>query len=279
MIEKVQLDQVTEEKAGLDFAQMAKDAFIDVSEELPRQPVAISIGHSEYKGNHYPIPFGSYGDYSCIVGSSKSRKTFLKSAIIAGYIGGKSNNYFPDIAGHDTEGKVVIEIDTEQSKFHSQRVFRRVCEMVGTNPERYIPFSIREYNPKERFEFIDWIFNESEWRNDIGLLSIDGFVDLVTDFNSLEQATGLQEKLLTWTTQAQCHITGVLHKNFGTSKPVGHVGSSVLKKAETIVFVEKNDEVTEVKCEYSRNIPFESFNFSVNDDWLPVAENVNDTPF
>jgi hypothetical protein len=35
------------------------------------------------------------------------------------------------------------------------------------------------------------------------------------------------------------HITGILHKNFGTSKPVGHVGSSVLKKAETVVFMKK----------------------------------------
>jgi hypothetical protein len=44
------------------------------------------------------------------------------------------------------------------------------------------------------------------------------------------------------------HITGI-HKNFGTSKPVGHVGSSVLKKAET-VFIEKEDNVSIAKCEY-----------------------------
>jgi hypothetical protein len=30
------------------------------------QPVAISIGSSEYKGTNYPI-FSSYGDFSCIV--------------------------------------------------------------------------------------------------------------------------------------------------------------------------------------------------------------------
>lgn len=268
MIEKVNI--TTEEKA-VDFRAMAKEAFVHLHESIPRQPIAISIGETPYKGNYYPIPFGSYGDYSCIVGSSKSRKTFLKSAIIAGYIGGKANNYFSDIKGHNTQGKIVVEIDTEQSAFHSQRVFRRVCEMVGAHPgeDFYKTFSLRAYAPKERFEFIDWIFNESDFRNDIGLMSIDGYVDLVTDFNSLEQATGLQEKLLTWTANAQCHITGVLHKNFGTNKPVGHVGSSVLKKAETIVFLEKQDNITEVKCEYSRNIPFESFCFTVGEDWLP----------
>jgi hypothetical protein len=71
------------------------------------------------------------------------------------------------------------------------------------------------------------------------------------------------------------HCTGILHKNFGTSKPVGHVGSSVLKKAETVVFIEKNDNITTAKCEYSRNIPFEPINFDVNKDWLPYETDNN----
>jgi hypothetical protein len=32
-------------------------------------------------------------------------------------------------------------------------------------------------------------------------------------------------------------------QEFQTSKPVGHVGSSVLKKAETVVFIEKEDNI------------------------------------
>ena len=119
-------------------------------------------------------------------------------------------------------------------------------------------------------QFIDWVVYESEFKDKIGLMSIDGYVDLVTDFNSLEQSTGLTEKLLNWTANGKMHCTGILHKNFGTSKPVGHVGSSVLKKAETVVFVEKEEENTIVKCEYSRNQPFQDIKFFVDDnDWLP----------
>ena len=269
MKELPQIELSDSKETTTDFKGILKNAFVDVEAKIIKQPVAISIGESEYKQSFYPIPFGSYGDYSCIVGSSKSTKTFLKSALIAAYIGGKSNNYFPNMKGHDSEGKYVIEFDTEQSKFHSQRVFRRVCEMVGNNTPFYKPFSLREYSPKERFEFIDWVIMESEYRNKIGLISIDGFVDLVTDFNSLEQATNLQESLLKWTTLGNLHITGVLHKNFGTSKPVGHIGSSVLKKAETVVFVEREDNITKVKCEYTRNYPFDNFEFRINRDWLP----------
>jgi hypothetical protein len=53
----------------------------------------------------------------------------------------------------------------------------------------YKTFALRAYEPKERFQFIDYIINESEFKGKIGLLSIDGFVDLVTDFNSLEQSS------------------------------------------------------------------------------------------
>ena len=252
---------------GVDFSKMMTDSYLDPSEEIIHQPIALSIGQSLYKGNYYPIPFGSYGDFSCIVGASKSRKTFFKSIIEAGYIGGNSNSLNPSIRGHETKDKVVITIDTEQSRFHTQRVQRRVLEMVGSNYDLYKTFALRAYSPKERFEFIDWLVYESDFKGNIGLMSIDGYVDLVTDFNSLEQATGLTEKLLHWTarpeSKSQMHITGILHKNFGTSKPVGHVGSSVLKKAETVVFVEKDEGTTTVKCEYSRNIPFNDIAFEV----------------
>jgi hypothetical protein len=255
----------------LDFKQILKESLIDPAEEIKQQPIALSIGESNYKGVSYPIPFGSYGDFSCIVGASKSRKTFFKSMIEAAYIGGKSNIHNPSIKGFNSDKKFVLSFDTEQSHFHAQRVQRRVLELIGGNCDYYKTFGLRGYTPKERFDFIDWVVFESDFKNNIGLMSIDGFVDLVTDFNSLEQSTGLTEKLLNWTAKGKMHCTGILHKNFGTAKPVGHVGSSILKKAETVVFVEKgDDDVTIVKCEYSRNQPFKEIKFNVDDnDWLP----------
>ncbi len=145
--------------------------------------------------------------------------------------------------------------------------------MVGNYPQNYKPFSLREYSSFEKLEFIDWIVNESDFRKNIGLISIDGYADLVSDFNSLQQSNMLQEKLLKWTTSANCHITGVLHRNFNSQKPVGHVGSSILKKAETVVFLETEESFAKVKCEYSRNVPFEDFSFKINQDWLPEEIN------
>lgn len=265
-----ELDKNITEPLSIDFKEMFNKALIDPSEEIKPQPIALSIGTTNYKGTEYPIPFGSYGDFSCIVGASKSKKTFFKSMIEAGYIGGNANIHNPSIKGHNSQGKFVVSFDTEQSEYHVQRVQRRVLELVGANYELYKTFSLRAYSPKERFDFIDWVIFESDFKDNIGLMSIDGYVDLVTDFNSLEQSTGLTEKLLQWTAKGKMHCTGILHKNFGTAKPVGHVGSSVLKKAETVVFVEAQEDKTLVKCEYSRNQSFSDILFKVDEkDWLP----------
>ncbi len=265
------------QESKIDYSKILLETEVDISEELKPQPVAISVGTSLYKGNSYPIPFGSYGDFSCIVGASKSRKTFLKSAIVAGYIGGQAQNLFPDIQGHNTKEKFVIEFDTEQSKYHTQRVLRRVVEMIGNPYDYYKGFSLRRLEPKERMQLIEYVLYESEYRNQIGLVTIDGYADLIKDFNNLEESTMLSNNLLRWTDETQCHITGILHSTFGSRKPTGHAGSSVLKKAETVVFTEKEDDFTKVTCDYSRNVSLEPFSFMVDSStWLPKLVDNNE---
>ena len=187
MAKKIDISNFDKEEV-FDFKAMHDSCLVDVSLELPPPPVALSLGTYSYKGFEYPIPFGTYGNFSCLVGASKSMKTFLKSALSAGYIGGKANNYFPDMKGHFTKDKLIIDVDTEQSLWHTQRVARRTCEMVGTNPDMYKPFTTREYDAKVRFQFIEWIMMESEYRNDLGLVLIDGAADIMDSVNDLEEA-------------------------------------------------------------------------------------------
>jgi hypothetical protein len=268
MIQPITLEQPAQ-SLEKDFKKIHDEHFVSVDEILKPQPVAISIGYAEYKGTNFPISMGSYGDFSCIVGASKAKKSFLKSMFIAGFIGGDSNLYFNNIKGHRTTDKFVIDIDTEQSEYHSQRVFKRVVELVGVNPDFYKPFSLRKLSANERLEFIDWLFNESMYKGNIGLVSIDGVADLVNDVNDLEASNKVAQKLLEWSANENCHIITVLHRNFGTKKPTGHLGSAVLKKAETVIFVEKEGDMTIVNPEYTRNQPFEPFAFEVGNDWLP----------
>ena len=76
-------DNPKDRKPQTNFEAIKEATEIDLSKSIEHPPVAIAIGSYEYRGNTYPLPFGSYGDISCIVGASKSKKTFFKSAIIA----------------------------------------------------------------------------------------------------------------------------------------------------------------------------------------------------
>lgn len=270
-LQKLEL-KIPEADNDIDFGKMYQDCFVDVSVELPPPPVALSLGTYSFKGFEYPIPFGTYGNFSCLVGASKSMKTFLKSALIAGYIGGKSTNYFPEMRGHNTEGKYVIDVDTEQSLWHTQRVARRVCDMVGTTPDLFKPFTTREYDAKIRFQFIEWLMMESDLRNNIGLITIDGAADIMDSVNDLDEANKITQGMMKWTTKTNCHLATILHRNHGSDKPTGHLGSSIMKKAETVAFVTREDDLTKVTADYCRNYPFKEFYFKLDENHLPTVE-------
>ncbi|WP_417858840.1 hypothetical protein [Xanthomarina gelatinilytica] len=258
------LQSLKSESSEIDFKTMHDNCLVDVTAQLTPPPVALSLGEYTYKNINYPIPFGSYGDFSCLVGASKSMKTFLKSALLAGYIGGKSNYYFPNLKGHQTKDKFIIDVDTEQSLWHTQRVAKRVCEMVGGNYDLYKPFATREYDAKTRFQYIEWIMMESEYRNNIGLIAIDGAADIIESVNDLDEANKIVQGMMTWTTKTKAHLSTVLHRNHGSDKPTGHLGSAIMKKAQTVAFVTREGDVIKVTPDYCRDYPFKEFYFTIN---------------
>lgn len=278
MIEKIDLNNLGGgEDRKKDFKAMHDKCFVDVSLQLPPPPIALSVGTYRYKGNDYPVPFGTYGNFSCLVGASKSMKTFLKSAIVASYIGGNSNNYFPDMKGHNTKGKFILDVDTEQSLWHTQKVARRSCDMVGANYDLYKPFSTREYDPRERFQFIEWLMMESDYKSNIGLVLVDGAADIMDNVNDLEEANKITQGMMKWTSVSNAHLCTVLHRNHGSDKPTGHLGSSIMKKAETVAFVTRDDDVTRVTPDYCRNQPFEEFVFTLDKNHLPYMSEEKQT--
>ena len=269
-LEKIKLEDIG--LVEFDGFKIQREAFVDVNEEIERPPIALSIGETIQGNNTYPCEFGTYGNFSCIHGPSKAKKSFLKSLIGATYIGGKSNIYAPNIKSHRVGNKYVLDFDTEQSKWHSQRVFKRVPKMVGSDYEFYKPYYLRRYDWDVRLEFIEWIMNQPPYKNNIGMVIIDGYADLVKDVNDIETCNNLVQKLMTLSDIHNCHITGILHSNYGTEKPTGWLGSAILKKAETVCILEvdKSDSnVTNASFGYTRGFRIEPFSFRINDFGLP----------
>ncbi|MEN8887116.1 MAG: AAA family ATPase [Winogradskyella sp.] len=264
---------------------LEQEAFVDISEEFELPPVAISCGYyNEYNldgtSTTLPIPIGTYGNFSFIQAPPKSMKSFFSSLLVSAYQSG-GNKLTGKIKGH-RDNKKIIHFDTEQSKFHCQKLFRRPIIMNQLEKDdNYYTYALRPMDAKDRIDFIEYILYNVLDAKEIGLVIIDGVADLVTDVNNLEQCSYATQKIMKWTDELKCHITTVIHTNYGSDKPTGHLGSFLEKKAETQIKLEKNG-VNEgwitVNCKRSRNRGFDDFSFLINEKGLPEWVN-NDYEF
>jgi hypothetical protein len=259
--------------------QIENECFIDLSETIELPPVAISFGEHQYttkKGTFTaPTAIGTYGNFSFVQAPPKTMKTFFISLLTSVYLSDKGYNRFGGkLRGH-RDNKCVIHLDTEQGKFHAQRVFRRAIDMnddadVGC----YHTFGLRSVGYKTRVEFMEYIMAKTvEEGNEVGLVVVDGIADLVSDVNDLEQANSCVQKIMELSAKYNCHIITVIHSNFGSDKPTGHLGSLLEKKCETQIALEKNtvnDGWITVSCKRSRGYSFDTFSFRVNEIGYPV---------
>lgn len=240
------------------YKQILEEAYVDPNEEIKRPPVAIYKGYTPGRYSE-PIPLCTYGNFSFIQAPPKSRKTFLVSLLSSVYLAGE-NNYGGDIRANN-HSKVLIHYDTEQGNYHAQKVFNRIVRMSNTK-QRYLSYALRKYSARERLEFIDWHLYTVD---DLGMVVIDGIADLVEDVNDIVGASTLVQYLMKWTEELGIHIVTVIHSNFGSNKPTGHLGSFLEKKCETQIAMEYDDEtkLSIVKCMRSRGVPFDDFSFEL----------------
>ena len=273
-------DKIKEREESLSLIAdiLLDECYIDPSEEIKHPPIAISYGTHSYNTSNglveYPTPIGTYGNFSFISAPPKHKKTFLVTLLSAAYLGGESKRFVGKIKGHN-DGRCLIHFDTEQGAYHAQKVFRRVLNMCDLQNQCYKTYGLRALSPEERVAVIDYAIRNTE---NLGVVIIDGLADLVNDVNNIEESNKIVQKVMKWTQEHDIHIVTVIHNNFGSTKPTGHLGSAMEKKAETQILLEKNevDDVITVKCKSSRNKAFDDFKFFVNKYQYPqLVENTS----
>ncbi len=230
---------------------------IDLSEQLPDpQPIVRLWGYL----------IASRGNISAVVGLAKSRKTFLTCTVASGFLADA------EFLGFDTPavGKIVY-IDTEQARAHVHKIARRILRSIGLptdrNHDKLIVAALRELTPDQRKEATAEILR----RYKPDLLILDGVADLCNDPNDLHESEALTCELMRWSSEYDNHILCVLHSNPGGDKARGHLGSALLRKAETVMLVKADGATSVVSPQYCRNEPFSEFAFRINADGLPEA--------
>ena len=274
----IKQQQDTREAQRMYYEMIENDLFVPLDAELEKPPLALSFGEHQYstpRGTYSEqTPIATYGNFTFIQAPPKSYKSFFVSLLASVYLtsenkwaGSKFKSY--------RNGKRLLHFDTEQGSWHCQRAFRRVADMAETK-DGYETYALRTLSYKDRLGFIEHKLYESE-ENDIGLIIIDGIADLVADVNDITATNECIQKLMKWSAEKQCHIITVIHSNYGSDKPTGHLGSFAEKKAETQISLERCEEtnVISVKCKRSRNFSFEDFEFKINSYGFPEVVGVD----
>tara|TARA_R110002153_G_C13214921_1_gene488223 strand:- start:10 stop:873 length:864 start_codon:yes stop_codon:yes gene_type:complete len=249
------------------FESIESDVKVNLDEEVPAPPISLSFGTHTYtniRGTFTePSVIGTDGNFSFIQAPPKSYKSFFVSLLVSSYL--RSGNRWAKDMKSNRKGRDVYHFDTEQGKWHCLKGFRRSSDMAEEQ-EGYLTYSLRTIDYNSRLKFIEHKLANAE-EGTVGLVVIDGIADLVSDVNNIEESGKCVQKLMEMSTKYNCHIVTVIHSNYGSDKPTGHLGSFCEKKTECQISVsrsEDNDKIVNVTCKRSRNASFDDFSFFVN---------------
>lgn len=204
-------------------------------------------------------PVCTPGNHTLLIGKKKSRKSLLVTHLLHLFLKARQH-----VAEH------IAVFDTEQGKLHVWKARDRIYRMTNQN----VPFFwLRGKSPVERREFIAqtieyWIQRSTVF---LKIVVIDGIRDLMSNINDPDETTEVLVWLEKLTIQYNLSIINILHINKTDNNARGHIGSELLNKAECTIEVEYDEKTHNsiVKCESSREKPFEPFAFTHGPTGLP----------
>jgi hypothetical protein len=249
---------------------------IDLKEKIPPPKIAWSLISTKTAGEDI---LGTMGNFGLIIGKAKSKKTFFIGIALATALNNNRsllNRFKSHLPSNKNE---VLYIDTEQGKYHVQKVVKRICKQINVEePANLHAFHLRSLSPAERLQFIE---SEIYLNDKIGFVVIDGIKDLVTSINDEAEATKIATKLLKWTEERDIYILTVLHQNKGDNNARGHIGTELINKAEIVLSVtvlENDKEISIVETQQCRNREPENFAFKIDEDELPFLVPMDELP-
>lgn len=225
----------------------------------------------KYEGPNRVYPIGGRGMIGVFSGHEKSGKSFVGSCIAAsGLAGGAEKLNF----SLDLDGGTMLWFDTEQSGYFYHKTQVRIHQLAGLseNAPNYSAFLMRQLTASERVEAIGHYIKTTQ---NLSVVMIDGFVDLLADYNDLKATQENVQQLMKWSDEYNILIMGVLHVNKGDGKVRGHIGSELKNKCDWIINTAKADGYFTVSNPTSRYTAFPDQEFSRDDFGNPVYKSNN----
>lgn len=241
--------------------------------ELRRQIVSMATSYEEGPAVLAidGTAIGHRRDIINIKAAPKQGKSTLISILISCILCGQWNRLCSA-----TQGLRVLYLDTEMKEADTQRIMRMALTMAGldasANHERLYAVNLRKCSPQEIVEAIpEYIELLSP-----DVLVIDGILDLVNNFNDVEESQHLvKECLLRWADTYDCMIINAIHTNKTNDTHIsqGHLGAMLDKKGELTLEceMEKVTKTVKVSAPLCRHTDVPTFYFTYGEDGMPAS--------
>ena len=184
------------------------------------------------------MPIAGRGMCGVFIGHEKSGKSFCLSCVESSGVGNLDESLNLKL---NLEGGNLLHFDTEQSLYFYQKTQKRIHDLAGIrgNTQNYTAYHLRRFSPLERLEIIEHFIYSTP---NLSCVVIDGYVDLIEDYNNLEKSQIVVQRLLRWSDEKNCLILGVLHANKGDGKIRGHFGSEIKNKFDFVFNVAQREK-------------------------------------
>jgi KaiC/GvpD/RAD55 family RecA-like ATPase len=266
-------DKKEEVKSPNQLDEIIRKCYIDTEIPVAKPPIIMRIKARQGISSLIYTRVFTLGNFSAIIGKSKAKKTFLATMFMAcATKGGELDHTIQADLPESRPG--VVMFDTEQSNYDAYISAKRVCDMSGKYKDRFGSFDLREFTPLERCNIIDRFIEKRSYG--ISFIVIDGISDLAMAINDEIEASRVVSLLMKWTKVYNLHICVIIHQNKNDNFATGHLGSSIMKKAECIISVTKDVSDTrksEIKCDFIRGTTeFDSFIIEIDDNGIPKID-------
>lgn len=235
-------------KSREEWLKISQKLRFDINEHVEEEQYVLSV---KSEGEYWNL--AGLGAIGIIAGPPKSRKTVISSAIAAAGINGR------EVLGWklDVKDGDILYFDTEQRQGSFAKVQRNVYKWgkvpIGSNPEHYKAFFLRELYPDERLEMIK---AHMDIQPKPKLLVIDIITDLMYDFNDLVKSQRLVEDIMKL---AGRETLTILSMHLGKGGLIlGHLGSAFARKVDFLLEVTLDEEdktKSWVECKLTRDVP------------------------
>lgn len=184
----------------------------------------------------------TYGSLMILTGKPKARKTTFLHAFIGSAI--TNDSIWSINSTLKADKNLIVLLDTEQSMYDLHQSLNRLQNTISRKLSTQTNFKAYSARSLDVSQIIELVKTICEQNTNIGLICIDGLLDLVNDINDVREAKAAIQFLKQTCDTYNVGIIGILHQNKGTNFSLGHLGSFASRHAQSELSIEKNESGT-----------------------------------